>query len=98
MLASDVPGVFNLGGDLDLFRQHIMAGDRGGLLRYAKACIEVLYGNIINLGRDLTTVSLVQGDALGGGFEAALSSNVLIAERNAKLGLPEVLFNLFPGM
>lgn len=98
VLASDVPGVFNLGGDLELFRQLIAARDRGGLQRYAKACIEVLYANIINLGRDLTTVSLVQGDALGGGFEAALSSNVLIAERSAKLGLPEVLFNLFPGM
>ena len=98
VLASDVDGVFNLGGDLELFRQLIIAGDRGGLLRYAKACIEVLYSNIINLGRELTTVSLVQGDALGGGFEAALSSNVLIAERSARLGLPEVLFNLFPGM
>ena len=95
---SDTPGVFNLGGDLALFRQLITAQDRGGLLRYAKACIEVLYANIINLGRELTTISLVQGDALGGGFEAAMSSNVLIAERSAKLGLPEVLFNLFPGM
>ena len=47
---------------------------------------------------DLTTISLIQGDALGGGFEAALSSNVIIAERGVKMGLPEVLFNLFPGM
>ena len=43
-------------------------------------------------------MSLVQGDALGGGFEAALSSNVIIAERSAKFGLPEIMFNLFPGM
>ncbi|MDX1518692.1 MAG: crotonase/enoyl-CoA hydratase family protein, partial [Gammaproteobacteria bacterium] len=47
---------------------------------------------------DLTTISLVHGSALGGGFEAALSSHVVIAERNAEMGLPEVLFNLFPGM
>ncbi len=33
-----------------------------------------------------------------GGSEGALSFNVLIAERSARLGLPEVLFNLFPGM
>ena len=39
-----------------------------------------------------------QRDALGGGFEFALSSNVLIAERSAKMGMPEILFNLFPGM
>jgi DSF synthase len=46
----------------------------------------------------LKTIALVQGDALGGGFECALSGNVLIAERGAKMGFPEILFNLFPGM
>ena len=35
---------------------------------------------------------------MGGGFEAALSAHVLIAEKSALMGLPEVLFNLFPGM
>ena len=35
---------------------------------------------------------------LGGGFEAALSSQVLIAERSARFGFPEIMFNLFPGM
>jgi len=95
--ASDTPGVFNLGGDLDVFRTAILNQDHGALLLYAKACIDVLYQNM-NLDRDLTTISLVQGDALGGGFEGAMSSNVLIAERGTKLGLPEVLFNLFPGM
>ncbi len=98
VLASDVPGVFNLGGDLNLFRNLIQRKDRDGLFQYAKACIDVLYQNIINLNRDITTISLVQGDALGGGFEAAISSNVLIAERSAKMGMPEILFNLFPGM
>jgi DSF synthase len=44
------------------------------------------------------TIALVQGDALGGGFEAALSCDVIIAERSAKFGFPEILFNLFPGM
>ena len=98
VLASDVDGVFNLGGDLNLFRDLIAEGSYDGLMDYAKACINVLYQNIIHLNRNLTTISLVQGDALGGGFEAALSSNVLIAERGSKMGLPEILFNLFPGM
>ena len=40
----------------------------------------------------------MQGDALGGGFECALSSSVLIAEEDARMGFPEILFNLFPGM
>ena len=98
VLHSRVPGVFNLGGDLQLFRQHIEAGDRDGLRAYAKACIDVLYANAIHLHLPITTISLVQGSALGGGFEAALSSSVVIAEKGAEMGLPEILFNLFPGM
>ena len=98
VLASEVEGVFNLGGDLDLFASLIENRDRDGLLHYAMLCVDVLYDNMIHLDNELTTIALVKGDALGGGFEAALSSNVLIAERQAKMGLPEVLFNLFPGM
>jgi len=97
VLASRVPKVFNLGGDLDLFQSLIKHKDRDGLHAYARACIGVLYHNICPR-LPITTISLVQGSALGGGFEAALSSSILIAERSAELGLPEILFNLFPGM
>ena len=68
------------------------------MLDYANKCIDILYQNMIHYQLDLTTISLIQGDALGGGFEAALSSNIIVAERGVKMGLPEVLFNLFPGM
>jgi len=35
----------------------------------------------------LTTISLVQGDAfVAGGFEAALTSDIIIAERSSKMG------------
>jgi len=98
VLGSDLEGVFNLGGDLDLFSQYIRNRDRDGLIRYAKHSIDLVYQNLTHLGEDLTTISLIQGDALGGGFESAISANVVIAERGAKVGLPEVLFNLFPGM
>src|SRR5579864_7328274 len=95
---SHMPGVWNLGGDLDLFATMIRRQDRDGLMRYARAVIEEGYANATNLNLPLITVSLVRGDALGGGFEAALSSNVIVAERSARFGLPEILFNLFPGM
>lgn len=98
VLASAVPGVFNLGGDLKLFVELIRRRDADRLLSYAQACIDVCYHQAINLDNTVTTIALVQGDALGGGFEAALSCSVLIAERQAQLGLPEILFNLFPGM
>jgi DSF synthase len=98
VLGSNVADTFNLGGDLDLFAAKILQGDRDALLKYATACIDVLYANMTHLNVEAVTVSIVKGDALGGGFEAALSSNLLIAERGVKMGLPEVLFNLFPGM
>ncbi len=98
VVGSEVEGIFNLGGDLDLFTHYINQRDREGLLGYAIQCIDILYQNMHHYNVDLTTISLIQGDALGGGFEAALSGNIIIAERGVKMGLPEVLFNLFPGM
>lgn len=98
ILASKVPGVFNLGGDLSLFTRLIDNQDRDGLLGYGKACVDVLYRNYIGHELPITTISLIQGECLGGGFEAALSSDVLVAERQARFGFPEILFNLFPGM
>jgi DSF synthase len=96
--ASASPEVFNLGGDLEMVIQAIHAKDRDKLLAYSGLCVDVLYANLTSLDLPLTTISLIRGDALGGGFESALSSNVLIAERGSQLGFPEVLFNLFPGV
>ncbi len=98
VLGSDTEGVFNLGGDLDLFCHYIRNRDREGLLRYAKLSIDLVYQNLVHFGEDMTSISLIQGDALGGGFEAAFSANIVVAERGSKCGLPEVLFNMFPGM
>jgi DSF synthase len=96
---SRIPGVFNLGGDLALFRLLIQTREREALSRYARLCIDNMHARIENYhAGDIVTISLVQGDALGGGMECALSSEVLIAEESAQMGTPEILFNLFPGM
>jgi len=76
----------------------IKSRDRQALLHYAKMCIDCLHGRLTSYGTNAVTISLIQGDALGGGFESALSSNVLIAEESSRMGFPEILFNLFPGM
>ena len=97
VLASSAP-VFNLGGDLALFSRLIRAGDRGRLLDYARLCVEVAF-NFSHLYQDrVHSIAVVQGDALGGGFEAALCCHTIIAEEGAGMGFPEVLFDLFPGM
>jgi DSF synthase len=97
VLASDVTGIFNLGGDLSAFSELIRAKDREHLLNYAKLCVNNVW-TFYDMKAPVTTISLVQGQAMGGGFEAALAAHVMVAEKSALMGLPEVLFNLFPGM
>ena len=90
--------VFNLGGDLELFARLIRTGDRARLLAYAQLCVSVAF-HFARLADDrVHSVAVVQGDALGGGFEAALCCHTIIAEEGTGMGFPEVLFDLFPGM
>jgi DSF synthase len=98
VIASSHPDVFSYGGDIARFRGLIAARDSAGLLRYALKCIDIVH--MLSAGCDppMTTVALVQGEALGGGFEAALCTSYLVAEKRARFALPEILFNLFPGM
>jgi DSF synthase len=87
--------VWNRGGDLALFARLIRAGDAAGLRDYAHACVDVIAGN---LNAAPLTVALVEGDALGGGFEAVLTNDLIVAAKGVKFGLPEILFHMFPGM
>ncbi|KAF1709813.1 enoyl-CoA hydratase [Pseudoxanthomonas kalamensis DSM 18571] len=89
---------FNLGGDLDLFSKLIRGKDREHLLAYARRCIDGVHTLHTGLGGDVRTIALVQGDALGGGLEMALACHTIVAEEGVEMGLPEVLFGLFPGM
>jgi len=92
------PGVFSLGGDLALFTECIEAGDRDKLSKYMRLSIEVMYSIYTNMDIPITTISLIRGNALGAGFEGALSCDYMITEKDVQLGFPEVLFNMFPGM
>jgi DSF synthase len=98
VLSSDVPRVFNFGGDLALFVLLARAGDIESLKLYGKRCVDLVWWmeNAANLGVHTTVLS--QGDTLGGGLESVLPFHKVIFERSAQGGFPEVLFNLFPGM
>lgn len=98
ILASYRPGVFSLGGDLSLFIECIKERDRNKLDNYMRLSIDVLYKTHTNLDVPLSTIALIRGNALGAGFEGALSCDYLVAEKSVQLGFPEVLFNMFPGM
>ena len=95
---SGIKDVFNYGGDLELFLHSITDNDRDALIKYGISCIDVVYANATNYNLPITTISLVSGDALGGGLEGALSSGIVVAECGVKMGFPEIMFNLFPGM
>jgi DSF synthase len=95
---SKTPGVYNLGGDLLHFAECIRQQDFDAMKKYAETCVRMQYANSIGFGAPIVTMALVQGDALGGGFEHALAFDILVAERSARMGLPEIIFNLFPGM
>ena len=92
------PGVFSLGGDLALFTECIEAADRDKLRKYMRLSSEVMYSIYTNMDLPISTVSMIRGNALGAGFEGALSCDYMIAEEQVQLGFPEVLFNMFPGM
>jgi DSF synthase len=99
VIRSLAPRAFNVGGDLGYFIRLITTQDRARLAEYARTAIGVAYRNYTGHGiKGVTTVALLEGDALGGGFESALSCDVIIAEEHVKAGFPEVLFNMFPGM
>jgi DSF synthase len=98
VFGSRIEGVFNLGGDLSMFIQAILRKNRRMLTHYGELCVENMYRRVTGFGADIVTYSLVQGKAFGGGFECALASEVIIAEKGATMSFPEVLFNMFPGM
>jgi DSF synthase len=98
VMTSDVPRVFNFGGDLALFVLLVRAADVESLKLYGQRCVDLVWWmeNAANLGIHTTVLS--QGDTLGGGLESVLPFHKVIFERSASGGFPEVLFNLFPGM
>ena len=98
VLGSRCPDVFCFGGDLALFEQLIRNRDRDALVNYGHRCCAILERNIRSLDLPILTIGLVQGAALGGGFEALLSFDFIVAEKTATFGLPEIMFGLFPGM
>ena len=56
---------------------------------------EILFNLVENLSTPV--IAAVNGFALGGGLELAMSAHFRIASENAKLGLPEVTLGVIPG-
>lgn len=93
-----VPQIFNVGGDLSFFAEAIRSRKRESLRAYARACVDCVHAATRGFDTGAITLAMIEGSALGGGFEAALAHHFVLAQSNARLGFPEMAFNLFPGM
>lgn len=61
-----------------------------------KEFLDYKWERVLNI--KIPVISAVERYALGGGFELALSSDIIIAKENAKFGFPEVNLGLMPGL
>ncbi|WP_404808337.1 crotonase/enoyl-CoA hydratase family protein [Mangrovibacter yixingensis] len=93
-----VPEMFNTGGDLNFFVDCIRNGKREALRAYARACVDCVHAAARGFDTGAISMAMVEGSALGGGFEAALAHHFVLAQHDARMGFPEIAFNLFPGM
>ncbi|SUB16596.1 Fatty acid oxidation complex subunit alpha [Pantoea agglomerans] len=90
--------MFNAGGDLRFFVECIRNNRREALRAYARACVDCIHSAARGFDTGAVTLAMIEGSALGGGFEAALAHHFILAQNNARMGFPEIAFNLFPGM
>ncbi|MFL4558066.1 crotonase/enoyl-CoA hydratase family protein [Yersinia kristensenii] len=95
---SVVPSIFNVGGDLNFFAQMIRNRKREALMAYARACVDCVHAASRGFDTGAISIAMIEGSALGGGFEAALAHHFVLAQTTARMGFPEIAFNLFPGM
>ncbi len=82
---------FVAGADISEFANFSV--DEGGSL--AAQGQELLFNFVENL--ETPVIALVNGFALGGGLELAMSCHFRIASDNAKMGLPETSLGVIPG-
>jgi len=96
--ASQTPNVYSYGGNLGMLVDVIKKKDRNKLEQCAKSVINAIYFNSTHLNLPLYTLTLVEGDAFGGGFEMALSFDAIFAEEQSRYGLQQARFGIFSGM
>ena len=82
---------FVAGADISEFA-HFSVEEGGDLARKGQ---DVLFNLVENLAKPV--LALINGFALGGGLELAMSCHFRIASDNAKMGLPEVSLGVIPG-
>jgi enoyl-CoA hydratase len=81
---------FVAGADIKIYHGASL-GDFNAYQRRSRRMFDVI------AGLPQATIAAVNGYALGGGFELALSCDLILVAEKAKLGLPEIKLGLLPG-
>jgi enoyl-CoA hydratase/carnithine racemase len=90
VLSSAAPGAFCVGADL---KERNGLSDAGFLSQ--REVFRAAFGAV--RGLPVPVVAAVHGFALGGGYELALCCDLIVADRTAVVGLPEVTRGIVPG-
>ncbi len=94
VLFSGKPGNFIAGADIEMIQATRSAAEAESLSRMGQ--------KLLDRWEDLPfpTIAAVDGTALGGGCEFCLASSAIVMSDNpaARIGLPEVMLGLIPGM
>jgi enoyl-CoA hydratase/carnithine racemase len=98
VIRSSVQGGFCAGADLrELYRELSARPEREheGALRDFLDRIHAVMDRLDML--PLTTIGVIHGVCFGGGFELALTCDLLVAERTARFAFPELRLGIIPG-
>ena len=92
VLASDIPGMFCAGLDLDI----ILGSDEATVRAFLNRLYIELWDVQANLGKP--TIAAIDGAARGGGMTLAISCDMIIASESASFGYPEINLALPPAI
>jgi enoyl-CoA hydratase len=98
ILHSEIKSGFCAGADLRELLQRSQSMERLAALKGVRDFLERIH-RVLNLidGAPLTTIAAVHGVTFGGGFELALTCDLIIADKTARFCFPELRLGLIPG-
>src|SRR5215471_8131050 len=98
IISSARPGGFSAGGDLRELYQSALAVSHKKRASGARAFIERIHSTFNALdAAPFITVAAVHGVCLGGGLELALLCDLIVADKMARFGFPELRLGIIPG-
>jgi enoyl-CoA hydratase len=98
IIHSELPSGFCAGADLRELYHRSQGMDKSEALKGVRDFIERIH-RVFNIIDDapLTTIAAVHGVTFGGGFELALTCDLIIADKMARFCFPELRLGLIPG-